>query len=64
MGINSEIHLYMKYTDLKIQSNYYSEVMILIKIMLAKTSVWRYNMRPDNIKINIKFKGDDIFNDK
>ena len=38
--------------------------MILIEIMLAKTSVWRYNMRPDNIKTNIKFKGDDIFNDK
>ena len=36
----------------------------LCKQLLAKTQVWRYNMRPDNIKINIKFKGDDIFNDK
>ena len=64
MGINSEIHLYMKYTDLKIQSKYYSEVMILIKIMLAKTQVWRYNMRPDNMKINNKFEGSEIWKDK
>lgn len=53
MVINSRIHLYMKYIDLKTQSKYYSEVMILIKIMLAKKSGRRYNKCPD--KINIQF---------